>query len=157
GIQVLRRKFSPRTEAGRDHLLQQLRTYFAPMSRVKTAEFQIVGLEELPGSEPNLRVDIRYDLVGLRGEGAIEERVGNWQTHWSQTQGTWRVLRWEASEEILSSTRQPAFIDITRQALGSIESYRRQMVRGVDHWRTVLDGACGIEVYGNNGVAAGDF
>ncbi|HEY3988095.1 MAG TPA: FG-GAP-like repeat-containing protein [Acidobacteriaceae bacterium] len=31
------------------------------------------------------------------------------------------------------------------------------MVRGSDYWRTVLDGACGIDVYGNNGVAAGDF
>src|SRR3977135_104656 len=30
------------------------------------------------------------------------------------------------------------------------------MLRGVDHWRTVLDGACGIDVYGNNGLAAGD-
>ena len=31
------------------------------------------------------------------------------------------------------------------------------MLRGSDYWRTVLDGACGIDVYGNNGVAAGDF
>jgi Tfp pilus assembly protein PilF/peroxiredoxin len=31
------------------------------------------------------------------------------------------------------------------------------MLRGVDHWRTVLDAACGIDVYGNNGIAAGDF
>src|SRR5215470_15994464 len=157
GIQVLRRRFSSRTEPGRDHLLQQLRTYFAPISSVKTAEFQIVGLEELSEAEGEFRANIRYDLVGLRTDGSSEERVGNWQTHWSQTQGAWRVLRWELSEETLSSTRKPAFIDVTQQALGSIESYRNQMLRGVDHWRTVLDGACGIEVYGNNGVAAGDF
>nr|WP_257030974.1 FG-GAP-like repeat-containing protein [Edaphobacter lichenicola] len=31
------------------------------------------------------------------------------------------------------------------------------MLRGSDYWRTVLDGACGIDVYGNNGIAAGDF
>jgi Flp pilus assembly protein TadD/peroxiredoxin len=30
------------------------------------------------------------------------------------------------------------------------------MLRGSDYWRTVLDGACGIDVYGNNGVAVGD-
>ena len=30
-------------------------------------------------------------------------------------------------------------------------------MHGVDYWRTVLDGACGIDVYGNNGVAAGDY
>ncbi len=37
------------------------------------------------------------------------------------------------------------------------ESYTSQMLRGSDYWRTVLDGACGIDVYGNNGVAAGDY
>jgi tetratricopeptide (TPR) repeat protein len=31
------------------------------------------------------------------------------------------------------------------------------MLRGVDHWRTVLDSACGLDIYGNNGVAVGDF
>ncbi len=51
----------------------------------------------------------------------------------------------------------PAFIDITERALGSIDSYRSQLLRGTDHWRTVLDGACGIDVYGNNGIAVGDF
>jgi tetratricopeptide (TPR) repeat protein len=158
GIRVLRRKFSPRTESGRDRLLEQLRIYFSPISTLKTAEFQVVGLEELPGTEGKFRVDIRYDLVGSRSEGGIEERIGNWKTLWSQKpRGTWRVLRWEGSEEILSSTRKPAFNDVTQQALGSNESYRSQMLRGVDYWRTVLDGACGIEVYGNNGVAAGDF
>ena len=51
----------------------------------------------------------------------------------------------------------PAFIHVTAQALGATDSYRTQMLHGVDYWRTVLDGACGIDVYGNNGVAAGDF
>ena len=31
------------------------------------------------------------------------------------------------------------------------------MLFGADYWRTVLDGAVGLDVYCNNGVAAGDF
>ena len=31
------------------------------------------------------------------------------------------------------------------------------MLRGVDYWRTVLDGACGIDIYGHNGVSVGDI
>jgi len=31
------------------------------------------------------------------------------------------------------------------------------MLRGVDYWRTVLDGACGIDVYGHNGVSVADI
>src|SRR5438477_6866387 len=57
---------------------------------------------------------------------------------------------------MLSRAAQPIFIDVTPHALGKTESYRNQMLRGVDHWRTVLDGACGIDVYGNNGLAVGD-
>ena len=35
-------------------------------------------------------------------------------------------------------------------------SYSSQMLRSVDHWRTVLD-AIGVDVYSNDGVAAGDY
>ena len=31
------------------------------------------------------------------------------------------------------------------------------MLRGVDDWRTVLDAACGIDIYGHNGVSVGDI
>ncbi|PYV80416.1 MAG: hypothetical protein DMG93_19060, partial [Acidobacteria bacterium] len=31
------------------------------------------------------------------------------------------------------------------------------MLQGTDYWRTVLDGACGIDVYGNQGIAVGDY
>jgi hypothetical protein len=31
------------------------------------------------------------------------------------------------------------------------------MSHGIDYWRTVLDGASGIDIYGNNGISVGDF
>jgi tetratricopeptide (TPR) repeat protein/peroxiredoxin len=31
------------------------------------------------------------------------------------------------------------------------------LLHGADYWRTVLDGACGIDIYGHNGVAVGDI
>src|SRR5262249_51866682 len=57
----------------------------------------------------------------------------------------------------LSRASQPVFVDVTAQALGQVPSYKSQMLHGTDYWRTVLDGACGIDVYSNNGVAVGDF
>ena len=84
--------------------------------------------------------------------------MGHWLTRWSrsETHG-WQALRWQATGETLARAREPIFIDVTAQAFGQTASYKNQMLRGVDHWRTVLDGACGIDVYGNNGVAVGDF
>src|SRR5882762_3896139 len=158
GIEVFRRRFPSKVVSGRERFLAQIKTYMAPMSRVDTAEFLIVGIEDITGSSPTVLIDIRYDLVGIRTDMGREERVGHWRTRWSRNDANqWRVLQWEATEETLSRAREPIFVDITQQALGQAESYRNQMLRGVDHWRTVLDGACGIELYGNNGLAVGDF
>ena len=32
-----------------------------------------------------------------------------------------------------------------------------QLLHGTDYWRTVLDGACGIDIYGHNGVSVADI
>jgi Flp pilus assembly protein TadD/peroxiredoxin len=158
GLEVLRRKFPGKVMAGRERFLQEIKGYLAAMSLVETAEFEIVGIKEIPGSSKNLSVDIRYDFVGTRTDSGCEERIGLWRTEWKQDEsGAWRTVRWEATEETLSRAHERAFIDITSHALGQTESYKNQLAHGVDYWRTVLDGACGIDVYGNNGVAAGDF
>jgi Flp pilus assembly protein TadD/peroxiredoxin len=162
GITISRRLFDGKVIPGRERFLQQIRTWLGQVSGVETAEFEITGIEEIasapPSVRPAVRLDIRYDIVAKRNDERREERVGSWHTEWSHNESEgWKARRWEAGEETLSVTHGPMFIDITSQALGRAESYTNQMLRGSDYWRTVLDGACGIDVYGNNGVAAGDF
>jgi tetratricopeptide (TPR) repeat protein len=158
GIEVQRRRFSGKVIAGRERFLQEFKSYLAPMTQVETAEFEIVGIKEIADSPKKLSIDIRYDFVGTRTDIGLEERIGLWRTEWKQDEsGAWRAIRWEAMEENLSRARERVFIDITSHALSQTESYKNQLVHGVDYWRTVLDGACGIDVYGNNGLAAGDF
>jgi hypothetical protein len=41
----------------------------------------------------------------------------------------------------------------TSAALGNNSSYSAQLLHGTDYWRTVLDGASGIDIYGHNGVS----
>lgn len=158
GLEVLRRRFAPHVAVNRERFLQQMKMYLSGFSRLETAEFEIVGIEESAKSPLEVRVDIRYDFVGTRPAGGREERIGRWLTHWSHDASeAWRAVKWEATEETVSRTREAVFVDISEHALGQTESYKTQMLHGVDHWRTVLDGACGIDVYGNNGVAVGDF
>jgi hypothetical protein len=126
--------------------------------RVATAEFEIYGIEQTSESPLAVRVDIRYDVVARRSGQIAEERVGSWRMEWSQDAShNWKARKWEIGEETLSAVSGPAFIDVTEQALGGMESYAKQMLHGADYWRTVLDGAIGVDVYGNNGVATGDF
>ena len=44
-----------------------------------------------------------------------------------------------------------------RRLSPAISSYSSQLLRGADYWRTVLDVACGIDIYGHNGVSVGDI
>jgi tetratricopeptide (TPR) repeat protein/peroxiredoxin len=158
GVSCKRRRFSSRVVPGREEFLGHIRTWLGPVSRVETAEFEITGIEEISNAPLALRLNIRYDLVAHRNNGEREERVGTWRIEWLRDEpAEWKARRWEAKEETLSVTSGPMFIDVTSQALGHAESYTNQMLRGSDYWRTVLDGACGIDVYGNNGVAVGDF
>jgi tetratricopeptide (TPR) repeat protein len=162
GIHIVRRQFAADIVAGRERFLEAVRDWLGQVSRVETAEFEIIGIEEVASAPPRVRLDIRYDIVASRNGQRREERVGSWHTEWSYDESrnaleAWKAHRWEAGEEILSVTAGPVFVDVTSQALGGTESYKNQMLRGSDYWRTVLDGACGIDVYGNNGVAAGDF
>ena len=50
-----------------------------------------------------------------------------------------------------------SYVEMTAAALGSNHSYSSQLLHGSDYWRTVLDGACGIDIYGHNGVSVGDI
>src|SRR5579885_1713288 len=158
GIRTTKKQFSTALLPGRDQFLRAFREYLGPTTRVETAEFEIVSLEEISTTPLKLHLGIRYDLVIARHDGSREERVGHWQTEWSHDPATgWKATRWEAADETTAIAHGPAFIDVTHQALGAIEYYKHQMFYGADYWRTILDGACGIDVYGNNGIAAGDF
>ncbi len=173
-IDSVRRVFSAALVPGAARLLQNLGAWLGRDVHVETAEFEITAIEEIAQQPLTLRLAIRYDLVSRHADDRREERVGAWVTEWltggvgepgpgevpgegPRGAGAWRLHRLEAGTETLATLRGPGFEDVTEQALGGTRSYRAQLLHGADHWRSVLDGASGIDVYGNNGIAAGDF
>lgn len=158
GIEVTRRRFGPASLIESQRFLDGVLRWLSEVSRIETAEFEIFGIQQTGESPLAVRTQIRYDLVSERKDARREERVGSWQVEWRRDSSqSWKAAIWEAGEETLSVVRGPIFVDITSNALGSNDSYRNQLMHGVDHWRTVLDSACGIDLYSNNGVAAADF
>jgi len=161
GIDAFRKHFSPPVSMDRDGFVKQVLVWLEHLVSVDVAEFEIFSLLETSmTSDPShtLRAHIRYHIAATRNTEQREERVGTWLTEWrSDPSNTWKVHRWEAGEETMTVATGPGFVDVTSYALGSAASYKRQMLRSVDHWRTVLDGAIGVDVYSNNGVAAGDY
>lgn len=157
GVKVVQCEFATATATGRDRFLSSVAAWLSRPQRIETAEFEIYGIEVIGDSPASVRAEIRYDLVMLRTDGHREERVGSWETQWRQESQGWIAKRWLAKGETVAAMRQPSFIEVTEQALGGTESWRAQMLLGADHWRTVLDGAIGLDVYCNNGVSAGDY
>jgi tetratricopeptide (TPR) repeat protein/peroxiredoxin len=97
-------------------------------------------------------------MVGTGRDFYREQRIGFWQLEWEGTPaGEFRVRNWRWLDETRARTLSPVFVDTTAQALGVNPSYSAQLLRGTDYWRTILDGACGIDVYGHNGVSVGDI
>jgi len=158
GVDVVKRQFAAETVAGRERFLQELQVWLGEAGRVQTAEFEIYSIEQIAAAPLALQLQIRYDIVTVGKDERREERVGSWRTEWQKVETeAWIARRWETGEETLSIARGPVFLDVTDQALGGTESYSKQMLRGADYWRTILDGAVGVDVYSNNGVAVGDF
>ena len=158
GVESVKRQFGPDLAHGRDRFIENLRSWLAAPLQIETAEFEIFGIEQIAGNPLTVRVDIRYDMVTTRLENRKEERIGSWQTEWFRIDsGSWRARKWQAKEETIATAKGPVFVDVSSYALGGTESYNRQLLHGADYWRTVLDGAIGLDVYGNNGVAVGDF
>jgi len=154
-VEVWQNKFA-QDSLGRDTFLEQLHAALSEFSEVLTAEFEVTRIDS---SKAPTRLDtqVRYELVGSGKLFHREQRVGYWQLRWeSAPSGEFRLARWSALAETRSRAVAPIFEDITVQALGRNPSYSSQLLHGSDYWRTVLDGACGIDIYGHNGVSVGD-
>ena len=135
--------------------LEAFRFALGDFSNLVTAEFQVTRIE---ASQDSLRTRVRYELVGSGAGFHREQRVGFWDLDWAgSAAGDYRIRAWRMNEETRSRSTTPCFADVTRAALGSNSSYAGQLLHGVDYWRTILDGACGMDIYGHNGVSVGDI
>ncbi|MGA8234582.1 MAG: tetratricopeptide repeat protein [Candidatus Acidiferrales bacterium] len=132
-------------------------------SKMVTAEFQVTSIRtgsspaSSPGLPTSLKTRVRFELVGTGTDFHREQRVGNWGLDWEMlASGEIRLRQWRMLEEQRSRSLAPVFVDIAAQAFGGNASFASQLAFGSDYWRTVLDGACGIDIYGHNGVSIGD-
>ena len=155
-VEAVKRTFARQTSLDARDFLSELWSDLDSFSRIITAEFQLTSIEAL--NSGGLKTNVRYDLVGSAKAYYCEQRVGQWELEWEGFPSDHiRLKAWHAIEETRSRAASPIFADVTSQAFGSNQSYSRQLLHGADYWRTVLDGACGIDIYGHNGVSVGDI
>lgn len=95
---------------------------------------------------------IRYDIRS-KNAGRLEQRIGTWKQSWSDG----AITSFEPLEEILTYADRPWFRDVTGFVFQGESSFAEQLARGVPYWRSRLDPACGIDLYGEQGIAVGDI
>ena len=89
---------------------------------------------------------VRYEVAGER-EGELLYGTGAWRLNWDGE----RIVDLAPMEDHVASAQEPYFRDVT-----SLRS-PKQLSHGVPYWRAHLDPASGIDIYGSNGIAAGDI
>jgi tetratricopeptide (TPR) repeat protein len=144
--------------------LAEWRTSVSAFSKIITAEFQVTSIRaepeaaSAPGQSQLLETVVRFELVGTGQDFYREQRAGNWQISWRLSASKELGLRsWKVLEETRSRSMAPVFIDDGQQAFGGNSCYAAQLLHGTDYWRTVLDGASGIDIYGHNGISVADM
>ena len=156
-LEIRRRRFSTSRTLGHIAFLESLRETLAPFSRLLNVQFGLPDVQIVNHDPPAVQTVIRYELLGEASDCYREQRSGTWNVSWKQTPQGLRVTRWSAEAETQVRAFAPVFQEITSQALADVPSCSAQLMPGANYWRTVLDEASGIDVYGNNGIAAGDI
>jgi tetratricopeptide (TPR) repeat protein len=163
-LQVWKGEFAGDAMLRCDDFLAKWRSSVSVFSKIITAEFQVTSIHSIregastPGQSQLLETVVRFELVGTGHGFHREQRVGNWQISWMlSTSQDLTLQSWKVLDETRSRSTAPVFIDTAKHAFGGNHSYTSQFLHGTDYWRTVLDGASGIDIYGHNGVSVADI
>ena len=166
---VHRNRFNSQAVLKRDGFLQEWKSSLSTLSKIVTAEFQITAIDiaalgvaglEAAASPASgfVKTRVRYEIIGVGVGFYREQRVGTWDMVWAPSASQEFLLRsWQVLDETQARSNSPVYVDIASAALGGNPSYSAQLLHGTDYWRTVLDGASGIDIYGHNGVSVADI
>lgn len=95
---------------------------------------------------------IRYFVASQR-DGKLLYGTGLWALKWSNG----KIIEFLPMDESIASAAAPLFRDVTAAVFENVPAFREQLAKGVPYWRSRLDPASGIDVYGSNGIAVGDI
>jgi tetratricopeptide (TPR) repeat protein/peroxiredoxin len=157
-LRIERRSFRAPRPSSRENVLSGLSSYLSTFSKIELLELEIYGIRVVDNSPLKVEIEVRCDLVGTTKDGSREQRVGSWRLSWLRDgQSRWRVTGWTVNGEVRSQLTGPGFTDITAMCVALDEPGMKQLLPGIDVWRSALDGTSGIDVYGNHGIAVGDI
>lgn len=148
----------PRTERSVtfDSIGGEFEAFLATYRSVEWAKFKVVSIESL--GENSARTDLKFQLAGLTVDGYRQQVSADWWCGWRKSDSDeWLLAGIESRPSERSRAKDRIFTDVSDYAFGRNASFRRQLKFGTEVWRTRMDAASGMDVYGQQGLAVGDF
>ena len=156
GLETFRGR--PRTERSVtfDSIGGEFAAFLATYRSVEWAKFKVVSIESL--GENSARTDLKFQLAGLTVDGYRQQVSADWRCGWRKSDsGEWLLAEIETRPSERSRAKDRIFTDVSDYAFGRNASFRRQLKFGTEVWRTRMDAASGMDVYGQQGLAVGDY
>ncbi|MBI3681255.1 MAG: VCBS repeat-containing protein [Acidobacteria bacterium] len=124
---------------------------------VTLKEAKIIASNRVDAAQTETDLRLRIELGGESRTGTRLSLLGHANAIFSRSPDGWTMRSFSPGPLRELASPGPFFTDVTAKAIGHNASYARQLAPGIDHWRTVLDEATGMDVYGHNGIAVGDY
>lgn len=139
-----------------DSLAGEFDALLAVYQTVDWAKFKVVSIEPL--GEQAARTNLRFQLAGFTKGGYRQQSSFLWRCDWKMSpEGGWMLAGIEVGPSERARSRVAAFRDISQSAFGANASFQAQLKFGTESWRTRMDAASGMDVYGQQGLAVGDY
>ncbi|MEZ5352638.1 MAG: VCBS repeat-containing protein [Bryobacteraceae bacterium] len=124
---------------------------------IAVVQLKVVSSARASASDPDAAIGIRVEVAGAASDGSPLSLQGHWDTRWQRTGDHWSLASIAPAQLREVHAGAIRFTDISTAAFGANASYARQLSKSVDHWRGLLDESTGVDIYGHNGLAVGDY
>ena len=139
-----------------DSLGREFDALLSDYRSVDWAKFKVVGIE--PHGQRAANANLRFQLAGVTQAGLRQQISADWATEWKQAPDSrWVLTAIQAGNSERSHSSVAAFEDVSVAAFGQNASFHQQLKFGTEVWRTRMDAASGMDVYGQQGLAVGDY
>lgn len=95
---------------------------------------------------------VRFEVASSK-DGKLHYTTGRWTVGFDNGE----ITSLRPLEQQTAVADQPYFRDVTETAFRGNKTLPEQLSKGIPYWRSRLDPATGIDLYGSNGIAVGDI
>ena len=104
-------------------------------------ELKIIASNRALASVNNTALRLRVEMGGVAKNGQRLSLLGHAEAVFDKSPAGWQLKTFRLEPLRENANAAPRFRDISQSALGHHTSYKHQLARGLDAWRTELDAA----------------